>query len=1029
MISMRYLSWLRSLTSRVAGPHSHRKLRQKRPTSLVLEILEDRQTPSAITVTDANDTAGSATDVTLRYAVNEANTDAVNNISDTITFDTAQMGTNTITLTQGDLHLTAGTGTTTIDGGGQITINGNDTFRVDSGAQGIVAGLTFNATAGSPYNAGTLTVSDCTISDNSYNGIYNNGGAMTVSNCTISGNSGPGIDNNAGVMALTNCTISGNSGSGIYAGGTVTASNCTISGNSLSDNATYGGGGIYGSGTFTNCTISDNSASGSGSYGNGGGIFGGGTYIDCTISGNSCDGNIGGGGIAAYGALGPTTLTNCAVSGNTAYNGSGGGINDLGTVIVSNCTISGNSTTGEFGGGIQDSGGSLTVTNSTISGNSGGFGGGIALGAAYNNTAAVSNCTISGNSAAQSAAGGGIFLQQGYFGILALQSSIVAGNAAGAAPDVYGVITDNGFNLLGTGVNDPSPGPGDIFTDSPDLAPLGNYGGPTQTMALLPGSPAIGAGSNPLDLGTDQRGEPRSVNGTVDIGAFESQGFTLNVVGGNNQATLTGTEFNPLVVSVTANNPVEPVDGDLITFTVNPAIDGAAATLSSATATIADGQASVNATANSVIGSYTVNASATTTATDAGGTYDGSAFPASGAVTGAGGLSTTPTSFSYVGTGSTVYAATSVAPTNVGSYTVTASDAGDAYHTGSSSAAVPFIISQATSTITVSDAGGIYTGSPFAASGTVTGAGGLNTTPTSFSYVGTDSTIYPATSVAPTNVGTYTVTASYAGDANHAGSMSVAVPFTITAVAVSITGDVYVLNQSASGALTISGNAVLNVQGTLQVDSSSASAVMLSGNADVNAAHTLIVGGDQVSGNAHFNHAPTTHAAYVANPLALLAAPTGGTSYAAVNLAGNNTLTINPGVYPAITVSGNAHLILNPGIYVIGSGGVTISGNAAVTSGQGVLVYNNGALSVSGNASVNLTAYSTGDYAGLAIFQAQTDASAVTVSGNANLNLNGSFLYDANVQSVVTIGGNGDVEASLVVNELTISGNSDDSSQ
>ena len=76
----------------------------------------------------------------------------------------------------------------------------------------------------------------------------------------------------------------------------------------------------------------------------------------------------------------------------------------------------------------------------------------------------------------------------------------------------------------------------------------------------------------------------------------------------------------------------------------------------------------------------------------------------------------------------------------------------------------------------------------------------------------------------------------------------------------------------------------------------------------------------------------------------------------------------------SITVSGNAQLILNPGIYIIGAGGVTVSGNATVTGGtmvdgQGVLLYNNGALTVSGNASVNLTAYSTGDYAGLAIFQ------------------------------------------------------------
>ena len=257
---------------------------------------------------------------------------------------------------------------------------------------------------------------------------------------------------------------------------------------------------------------------------------------------------------------------------------------------------------------------------------------------------------------------------------------------------------------------------------------------------------------------------------------------------------------------------------------------------------------------------------------------------------------------------------------------------------------------------------------------------------------------------------------------------------TITVVGVSIAGDVDVLNQTASGALTISGNARLTVADTLQVDSSSASAVNLSGNAEVNAAQTLIVGGDQVSGNAYFKNAPTTHAAYIADPLANLAAPTGGASYAAVNLAGNGTLTINPGVYPSITVSGNARLILNPGIYIIGSGGITISGNATVTGGttsggQGVLLYNNGAVTISGNGSVNMTAFSTGSYAGLAIYQAQNNASAVTVSGNANLNLNGSVLFAANVQSVVTISGNAQLEASLVVNELTISGNSDDNGQ
>jgi hypothetical protein len=288
--------------------------------------------------------------------------------------------------------------------------------------------------------------------------------------------------------------------------------------------------------------------------------------------------------------------------------------------------------------------------------------------------------------------------------------------------------------------------------------------------------------------------------------------------------------------------------------------------------------------------------------------------------------------------------------------------------------------------------------------------------------------------VAPTNAGSYTVTATYAGDPNHTGSMSAAVPFTITPVGVSLAGDVDVLNQTASGALNMSGNAILNVAGTVQVDSNSASAVTLSGNAAIRAAQTKIVGGDQVSGNAKFNHTPATHAAYVADPLAVLPVPTGGTSHAAVNLSAG-TLTLNPGSYPSIIVSGSAHLILNPGTYIIGPAGITVSGYATITNttgagGQGVLIYNTGALSVSGYAIVSLTASSTGMYAGVAIFQARTDASPVTISGNADLNLNGGLLYAANVRCVVTLSGTvgctAKLEASLVVNELTMSGNADE---
>ena len=376
----------------------------------------------------------------------------------------------------------------------------------------------------------------------------------------------------------------------------------------------------------------------------------------------------------------------------------------------------------------------------------------------------------------------------------------------------------------------------------------------------------------------------------------------------------------------------------------------------------------------------------------------------------------------------------SSAPTNAGTYDVQASFSGDALYAPASRTAT-FTIGQAAPTVVATDAGGTYTSDPFTAAATVTGVGSdgilasstIDSGTLTFSYYAGSSVSGSPLSGAPINPGVYTVVAHYTSDnANYSNADSAPVTFTITPVEVTISGDVFVLNQTASGALTVSGNAEFNVAGTLQVDSNSASAVMLSGNAEVNAAQTAIVGGDRISGNAYFKHTPTTGAAFVANPLADLPAPTGGTSYAAVNLAGNSTLTINPGDYPSITVSGNAHLILNPGVYIIGSGGVTISGSASVTSGQGVLIYNNGVLTLSGNAKLDITAYSTGIYAGLGIFQATTDASAVTVSGNANLNLNGSFLYDANVQSTVTFSGNGTVEASLVVNELTISENSDD---
>ena len=61
-----------------------------------------------------------------------------------------------------------------------------------------------------------------------------------------------------------------------------------------------------------------------------------------------------------------------------------------------------------------------------------------------------------------------------------------------------------------------------------------------------------------------------------------------------------------------------------------------------------------------------------------------------------------------------------------------------------------------------------------------------------------------------------------------------------------------------------------------------------------------------------------------------------------------------------------------------------------------------------------------------ALFQARNNANAITVSGNAVVNLNNAVFYSANVQSIATFSGNVVVDATLIVNELNISGNSDD---
>ena len=238
---------------------------------------------------------------------------------------------------------------------------------------------------------------------------------------------------------------------------------------------------------------------------------------------NSFDGSGGaGGGIENNGTL---TVSNSTLSGNHAGQ-AGGGIYNNGTLSVTNSTFSGNSldpTYGTYGGGIYDNVGTVNVSNSTFSGNSAYAGGG---GIAGNvGTVNVSNSTFSGNSV--HAGGGG----DNIAGTVHLVNTLLAAGNDGGGNCGVGNITDNGGNLAddnscgfthgGCIIIGGCEGIDTTFLD-PYLGPLANNGGPTQTIKLLPGNPGIGMAA--CLQATDQRGYLRPGTGKAkcDSGAYES---------------------------------------------------------------------------------------------------------------------------------------------------------------------------------------------------------------------------------------------------------------------------------------------------------------------------------------------------------------------------------------------------------------------------------------------------------------------------------------------------------------------------
>ena len=410
--------------------------------------------------------------VTLREAIEAANTNTAvtpdvpagsATLQDVITFDQAALSAEAGVAVGQPLTITLGGTQLEITDSLDIQGFGADVLAVDADGRSRVVhisvdtevdltGLTITGglvtgDGGGICNSGTLTLTNTTVSGNSATGrsaegggIKNYDGTLTLTDSTVSGNratggsftGGGGIDNDRGTVTLTNSTVSDNraiQGGGVRNGeyesslGTVTLTNSTVSGN-YADGT---GGGIYHFGTvmLTNSTVSDNSA----------GVGAGGIYIaewqgysgtlmltNSTVSDNR--GQYWGGGIYNGGTV---TLTDSTVSGNSTtwiHAGGGGGIDNGGTLTLTNSTVSGNSAAyGSPGGGITNYDGTVTLVNSTVSGNSADYGGGI-----YNEgTLTLTNSTVSGNSADY---GGGILNLYG--GTVTLTNSTVSGNYAGS---------------------------------------------------------------------------------------------------------------------------------------------------------------------------------------------------------------------------------------------------------------------------------------------------------------------------------------------------------------------------------------------------------------------------------------------------------------------------------------------------------------------------------------------------------------------------------------------------------------------
>ena len=465
--------------------------------------------------------------------------------------------------------------------GGGILNNVGATLKIsDSQISGNEANRAGGGIEDASGAATEFTVMNTTIERNVVNTAPGNGGGIHVGgdgnlmitggmvNTNVAGQEGGGLWNGAGTMTVTNVLLRDNVALGNDAddgggalfnlAGTLVVNNARLHGNKATGTSGSGGGllSIAGAVTVDGGTIRNNVANRAG-----GGVEivdGSYTSTDVTYDGNDAGSNPGNGGaFHVTGMMSTVDITGGEVTNNVAANEGGGVWNQSGTMMmlskvgilsntvtdegslekrvagggvfnnggildIESSTIAKNRMTGTItaGGGIaNNTGGTLTLTTSTVSGNQGGLAGG---GVANDGMMEITNSTIAMNNAR----GGGGFAQATNAASLTITGTIIAQNSANLARDfatVAGMVTSDGFNLIGEDRFEQFPA---TETDKENVAanllPLTDNGGMTMTHAPSCESPAIDMG-DPDDQSPDQIGQP-VFGGQRDIGSFERQG-------------------------------------------------------------------------------------------------------------------------------------------------------------------------------------------------------------------------------------------------------------------------------------------------------------------------------------------------------------------------------------------------------------------------------------------------------------------------------------------------------------------------